>query len=800
MVCILMPMQRHIIQGIMILNFLKIIFRNFIRFKTFSFLNILGLSVGIASSLLILLWTKHECSYDRFHERIDRIHMVWLGAVDGTSFSSYGPGPLAPALHSNYPEIENSARVWFTWRASPVRYKEGTFFGKGGGVEPEFFEIFTFRFKRGSADVSTDDPYFIILTEAFSTKLFKKEDPVGKTVEFEIWGRWTEFTVTGVIEDVPSNSTLEFDYLLPFLFMEEIGWDMQAWDIFAMQSYVLLKENARLDIVNEKVRNIILEHHPGSNRTIHLQPFSQVHLKPLGENGMRKYVILFSSIAILILTVAIFNYINLITAQYSQRIKGIGIRKVFGSGRKQLILQYLNESLIVSCISVVPAVIFIELLYPVISRYIGKDFIILYTPEFFVLLVTVTMLVAILSGLYPAFYLSSFPASTILRGTLKTGKKGTTFRKSLIVMQFLISVSFIIYMIILNKQLAYIHNKELGFDKEIILNIKLRGSFYEKYDVVKQALLTYPDIISMTQTNSGYLNNGSSTFTADWEGKVVDKEISMDIHTVDYDYLKTFGLEMASGRFFSEDFKTDHSEAFVLNESAIKAMELQSPIGKQFSCYVANQGKEGKIIGIIQDFHFRTLHHQIAPMILTIAPWWSSNVFIRINRNNIPATLDFLTNTLKELLPDDPVDYSFLNDDIDNLYLSEKRIGILVNSGTVIAIFISCLGLFGFSLFIVDHARKEIGIRKVNGAKSKEIIYWMMKKIGLLVGVSFLLGSPIAYFAGKMWLQSFAYRITLGPEIFIVAGIIVILISSLTVSYQTLKAANTNPVDTLRYE
>lgn len=784
----------------MIRNFLKIIFRNFIRFKTFSLLNIIGLSVGIATSLLILSWTMHEWTYDLFHDKIDRIHQVWIGAGDGTFFSSYGPGPLAPALKSSYPEIENSARVWFTWIASPVRYKEETFFGKGGGIEPEFLEIFTFRFKRGSADVSTDDPYFIILTEAFSTKLFKKEDPVGKTVEFEIWGQWTEFTVTGVIEDVPSNSTLEFDYLLPFLFMEKIGWDMQAWDIFAMQSYVLLKENARLDIVNKKVRNIILEHHPGSNRTIHLQPFSQVHLKPLGENGMRKYVILFSSIAILILVVAIFNYINLTTAQYSKRIKGIGIRKVFGSRRVQLIFQYLTESFVVSCFSVIPAVIIIELIYPISLRYIGKDFISLYTPEFFLLLFSIVILTAILSGLYPAFFLSSCPASTILKGVVRTGKKGIIFRKSLILLQFLISVSLIIYAIILNKQMSFIHNKELGFDKEIILNVKLRGSFYEKYDVVKQALLTHPDIISMTQTNTGYLNNGSSTFTADWEGKIGEKKVSMDIHTVDYDYLETFGLKMVSGRFFSEDFSMDYSAAFVLNESAIKAMELQSPIGKQFSCYVANQGKEGKIIGIIQDFHFRTLHHQIAPMILTIAPWWSSNVFIRINRENIPASLDFLTNTLKELLPDDPVDYSFLNDDIDNLYLSEKRIGILVNIGTVIAIFISCLGLFGFSLFFVDDTRKEIGIRKVNGATGKEIIFWMAKKIGLLIGVSFLVGGPIAFFVGKLWLQGFAYRITLGPEIFIVAGIIVILTSSLTVSYQTLKAANTNPVDTLRYE
>jgi len=800
MVCILIPMQRHTIPEIMILNFIKIIFRNFIRFKTFSLLNIIGLSVGIATSLLMLSWTMHEWSYDLFHDKIDRIHQVWIGAGDGTSFSSYGPGPLAPALKSNYPEIENSARTWFTWRHSPVRYNKETFFGKGCGVEPEFFMIFSFHFKQGNPDVSLNNPYFIIPTEEFATKLFKQENPIGKTVEFEIWGRWTEFTVTGIIEDVPSNSTLEFDFLLPFLFMEEVGWDMQAWDIFAMQSYVLLRENSSLDVVNEKVHNIIKEHDAGSQRTIHLQLYSQVHLSPMSESGMRKYVILFSSIAILILVVAIFNYINLTTAQYSKRIKGIGIRKVFGSGRVQLIFQYLTESFVVSCFSVIPAVIIIELIYPICLRYIGMDFISLYTPEFFLLLFFIVILTAILSGLYPAFFLSSFPASTILKGVTRTGKKGTIFRQSLVSLQFLISVSLIIFAIILNKQMFFIHNKELGFDKEIILNVKLRGSFYEKYDLLKQALLTDPDIISMTQTNSGYLNNGSSTFTADWEGKVGEKKVSMDIHTVDYDYLETFGLKMVSGRFFSENFSTDYSEAFVLNESAIKAMELQSPIGKQFSCYVANQGKEGKIIGIIQDFHFRTLHHQIAPMILTIAPWWSSNVFIRINRENIPETLNFLTKNLKELLPDYPIDYSFLNEDIDNLYASEKRIGILVDIGTVIAIFISCLGLFGFSLFFVDHARKEIGIRKVNGATGKEIIFWMAKKIGLLISVSFLLGGPIAFFVGKLWLQGFAYRITLGPGIFIMAGIIVILISFLTVSYQTLKAANTNPVDSLRYE
>ncbi|UCG27922.1 MAG: ABC transporter permease, partial [Bacteroidales bacterium] len=269
----------------MIRNFINTVFRNFIRFKAFSFLNILGLSVGIAASLLILTWTKHEWSYDRFHDKIDRIHLVWLGAINETSLSSYGPGPLAPTLKSNYPEIENSARLWFTWRESPVRYKEDTYFGRGCGIEPEFFEIFTFHFKRGDAEISTSDPYFIILTEKFASMLLNEENPIGRTVEFEIWGRWTEFTVTGVIEDIPSNSTLEFDFLLPFNYMEEIGWDMQAWDIFAMQSYVLLGENASSDFVNEKVRNIIMEHHDGVNRTIHLQPFSQVHLKPMGGNG-----------------------------------------------------------------------------------------------------------------------------------------------------------------------------------------------------------------------------------------------------------------------------------------------------------------------------------------------------------------------------------------------------------------------------------------------------------------------------------------------------------------------------------
>jgi len=784
----------------MFFDLLKTIFRNFIRFRTFSILNILGLSVGIAASLLILSWTWHEWSYDRFHEKIDRIHLVWLESEDVTTISSFGPGPLAPLLRSRYPEVENSTRTWFTWRQSPVRYKQETFFGRGGGIEPDFFEIFTFPFIQGSEDISCNDPYFIILTEDFAKKLFKQENPVGKIVEFEIWGQWTEFTVTGVLEDVPANSTLEFDFLLPFLFMEEVGWDMQAWDIFAMQTYVLLKESSSLDIVNEKVHNIIKEHDINSNRTVKLQPFSQIHLNSLNESGMRKYVILFSSIAIMILGVAISNYINLTTAQYIIRLKRIGIRKVFGSDKKHLIIQHLTESVLITIVSVIPAIILIEILYPIITRHIGQDFIVLYTPEFFILLFSIVVFSSFLSGIYPAFYLSSFPTLTILKGTLRTGRKAIAFRKALVVVQGMISVILIFFVIVLNKQLTYIHNKELGFDKEIIVDLKLRGSFYEKYHVVKQKLLSYPYIESMTVTNSGYLNNGSSTSTAWWEGKSNEKEIFMDIHTVDPDYLDTFGLEMVSGRFFSEDFGTDYTEAFILNESAVKVMNLQSPVGKQFSCYVANQPKKGKIIGVIQDFHFKTLHHRITPMILTIAPWWSSNVFIRINKENINETLTFLKNTLNELVPDYPVDYGLLNEEIDNLYVSEKRIGILVDIGTIIAIFISCLGLFGFSLFVVDHAMREIGIRKINGATGKEIVYWMVKKIRLLIGMSFLLGSPIAFILAKKWLQSFAYSIEIGPGIFIITGILVILISLLTVSYQTLKAANTDPVHTLSYE
>ncbi len=778
----------------------KATIRNFIRFRTFSILNILGLSVGIAASLLILSWTWHEWSYDRFHDKIDRIHLVWLESEDETTISSFGPGPIAPFLRSRYPEVENSTRTWFTWRQSPVRYKQETFFGRGGGVEPEFFKIFTFPFIQGSKDVSCNNPYFIILTEDFTRKLFKQENPVGKKVEFEIWGQWTEFTVTGVLEDIPANSTLEFDFLLPFMFMEEVGWDMQAWDVFAMQTYVLLKEGRSLDIVNEKVQNIIKEHDINSTRTVKLQPFYRIHLNPLNDSGMRKYVILFSAIAIMILGVAISNYINLTTAQYSIRIKRIGIRKVYGSDKKHLIMRHLTESVLITIVSIIPAIILIEILYPIITKHIGKDFIVLYTPEFFILLFSIVVFSSFLSGIYPAFYLSSFPTSTILKGTLRTGKKAIAFRKTLVVLQGMISVILIFYMIVLNKQLAYIHSQELGFDKEIIVDLKLRGSLYEKLYVVKQKLLSYPYIESMTVTNSGYLNNGSSTSTAWWEGKSDEKEIFMDIHTVDPDYLETFGLEMVSGRFFSDDFGTDYTEAFILNESAVKEMKLASPVGKEFSCYVANQYKEGKIIGIIKDFHFKTLHHPITPMILTIAPWWSSNVFIRINKENIKETLNFLSNTLKELVPDYPVDYSFLNEEIDNLYAPEKSIGILVNIGTIIAIFISCLGLFGYSLFIVDHATQEIGIRKINGATSKEIVYWMVRKMRILIGISFLLGSPVAFIVAKRWLQSFAYRIEIGPGIFILTGILVILISLLTVCYQTLKAANTNPVYTLRYE
>jgi putative ABC transport system permease protein len=783
----------------MIKNYLKITFRNIQRHKFFSFINIAGLAIGMACAILILLWVKDELSYDRFHENAEEIYRVLLNYRNSDSYGPNGPGPLGPALREEYPEIVNSARFFFKDKSS-LRYKDKIFTGLVCGTDHSFFEMFTFPFIKGDPKNSLSGPSSIVLTEGTAKKFFGSENPVGKTLGFEWVGRWYDYTVTGVVKDVPLNSHIQFDFLLPLNFVTKSGMSIEDWDVICYYTYVLVQKGVQISALNEKIANTIKRHLPESQHTLSLQPLTRIHLYGFTEGGPITYVYIFSTIAILILFVACINFMNLSTARSTGRAKEVGMRKVVGSNRLQLIKQFLGESLFLSFIALIFALMMVNFLLPLVNNLLGKELELDFSGRLILSLIGIAVLTGISSGSYPALFLSSFQPSQVLKGTLKSGSKSPLFRRVLVVTQFAMTTILIISAIIAYKQLTYIKNRDLGFNKECIVNMELKAGLRNRYGTIKRELLQNPNVLAVSATNAS-LSKRFSTNSADWEGKDENERMDMAIHSVDFDYLRTFGLEMAQGRYFSKEFPTDISKGIIVNETAVKMMRMEAPIGKRFFCPLPfNMSKEGKIIGVVKDFHFRSLHRKIEPLILVVAPGWFTDVYVKLRSENLVETMVFLERTLKEFASDFPFEYSFLNEDIDRLYKTERRAGILIGYGSFFAVFIACLGLFGLASFTAEQRTKEIGIRKVLGASVTGIVALLTKEFTRWVLIANVVAWPIAYFAVSRWLQNFAYRTSIEPWIFLVAGMLAMIIALITVSYQSIKAAVANPVDSLRYE
>ena len=671
-------------------NYLKITFRNLKKHKVFSFINVAGLSVGMACTILIFLWVRHELSYDRFHENADDIYRVLIGSQNADVYSTYGPGPLEVALKAEYPEVVNSTRLWRTLRICPLKYEDKLFFGAGCGVESSFFEIFTFPFVTGDLKNSLSDPNFIILTEEMAKKYFHDEDPVGQTMRFEWWNEWYDFIVSGVIKNVPLNSHITFDFLLPFSFVERSGWDLESWKVSAIQTYVLLRRDIQLDTMSEKISGTMKRHYPESKSTLHLQPLSRIHLHHFAGGGSIIYVYIFSTIGILILIIACINFMNLSTARAVNRAKEVGVRKVVGSSRLQLIKQFLSESVLLSFIALVLSLIIVRLLIPSVNDLLTTQLKLHHSGSIVSSLIVIAIVTGIISGSYPALFLSTYRPVKVLKGSLKSGSKGLLFRKFLVVSQFVISILLIIGATVAYRQLDYIRNKDLGFDKEHIIHLKLRGSFHDRYETIKQELLT----------NS----------------------------------------------------------------------------------------------------HFLSLRDEIMPLLLVMAPWWYNSAYVRIKSENISDTIVFIKRKLREIVPDYPFEYSFLDEDIDDLYKTEQRVGTLVKYGTFLAVFIACLGLFGLASLSAEQRTKEIAIRKVLGASIMSVVHLLSKEFIKWVLIANVVAWPIAYFVTNEWLQNFAYHVNVNIWIFVLSAIVALFVALVTVSYQSIKAARTNPVDSLRYE
>ena len=785
---------------IMFKNHVKTTLRNIKRHKGYSVINVAGLAVGMACFLLIAMWVRDELSYDRWHEHAENTYIVSYQKPGSSRFSIYGCGAIGPALCDQYPEITHFSRR-FGPVSSPLRYEDKVFSGDVSGVDSGFFDIFSLHFLHGLPENALNTPDSIVLTEGTASKYFGKENPLGKVMHFEWWGTWHDFRVTAVIADLPANTHLEFDYLLPIDFVTRSGMTYETWDAIAYKNYVRLRDDADLEGLNAKISGIMREHFAGWESDVGLFPIQDFHLhySPSGAKAIT-YVLVFSVIGILVLFMACINFVNLTTAFSARRAREVGMRKVIGAKRSQLVLQFLGESMLLTFIALIGSLLLIFLLLPAVNAVSGKSLALHLDGALAFQMLVVILLVGGAAGLYPALKLAGFRPVSVLGRTSTSRGGNPLFRKILVVIQFTISIFLIVSSMVILQQSRFMRGHDMGINTEFVVNMELRGGVRRNYRAIREELLRMSRVEAVCITN-GSLNKRFATGDADWEGRKPEDKINMEIHAVDFEYDDVFGLEMVDGRYFSREFSTDAEEAIVLNQTAVNRMGMEDPIGKRFDCPLPyDPDRKGRIIGVVKDFHFRSLHEPIAPLILVIAPGWITDLYIRLDGNDLSGTMAAVEKIIKTHAPNFPFEFRFMDDEIHALYNAEVRFEKLVQAGTGLAVFIACLGIFGLASFMSQQRTKEIGIRKILGSSTSGIVALLSKDFLLWVGMANLIAWPAAWWAMQVWLRNFAYRVPLTPWPFLFSGIGVLAVAWLTVSWQSFRAASSNPVDTLRYE
>ncbi|OGU60101.1 MAG: hypothetical protein A2V66_10430 [Ignavibacteria bacterium RBG_13_36_8] len=793
----------------MFTNYLKIAVRNIKKQKWYSLINISGLAVGMACCILIILWIKDELSYDRFHKNADVIYRVTEHQYNssGDYFPvAVTPWPLAEALKKDSPEIVESSRLRIMTNVL-ISYNDKKFYENNFvAVDPSFLKMFSFPLMKGDFSTALTQPNTILITEAAAERYLGNENPIGKILNFH---NYTDFKITGVLKNVPRNSHINFDFLVPFeSTLREFGWT-DSWETNNYYTYVQLAENASAQLLSEKVSTYLKKINPETKTKLILQPVTDTHLRSeyaidlYGSTENKAfYVYAFSVISMFILFIACINFMNLSTARSEKRSKEVGLRKVVGASRSQIINQFYGESLLMTFISFIVAFLLVITLLPAFNNISGKMLTLdsMNDSLFLLVLFGIILVTGLVSGSYPALVQSSFnPVESIrcisLRFSSKSGK--SLFRRTLVIIQFTLSVILIVGTMIVYKQTNYMLNKDLGFKKESTVYFIKRANINTQYDTFKSELLADPNIIGVTSSSDVPTYTVHSTGAFSWEG--MDPETKFLIHqfSIDHDYIKTFNMNIIAGRNFSKKFPVDDStQSFIVNETAVKTMGLKNPVGARFQLY----GNRGQIIGVVQDFHFKSLQTMIEPLVLRIEPDRDLYVFVKFKSANTKEAIATVSKVYNSFNPDFPLKYTFLDQDVKQLYSSEEQTKDIFNYFTIIALIISCLGLYGLALYMAEQKTKEIGIRKVFGASIMNIVTNLSKESVLLICISNLIAWPIAYLLMNNWLQGFAYRIEINIYVFLVAGFLSFIIALATVSYQSIKVALANPVKSLKHE
>jgi putative ABC transport system permease protein len=792
----------------MLKNYFKIAFRNLVKNRAYSFLNIAGLAVGMAGVMIITLYVRDELSYDRYHTNADRIYRVTISTEAAEMPSWIGtPAPLGPAFKQKFPEIEAFVRfdpIAFKSK-SLVSFQDKSFYEEGFVLaDPNLFEVFDFKLLRGDPQTALRNPTNIVISRSKGEKYFGTEDPLGKVLTYD--GK-TNFTVSGVMEDVPANSHFIFDMVRSYEFLNEFyGFDvMSQWGMHNFYTYVLLREHAEVAALEAKSAPFLaeLKNEPATN--VHLQPITDIHLRSQIARdpthlGDITSLYLYTVIAVVIMLIACINFMNLYTANSELRAKEIGMRKVLGAYRRQLVLQFLSESFVFAILALPVAMLLAELALPQFNLITGKALNISYAKNvwLFAGLFSLTALVGLAAGSYPAMFMSAFQPVKMLRRKLaagSSGRKGLAFRNVLVIFQFVASIVLIAGALIINAQMQFIRNKKLGYDRENIINVSIHSTeTRERYETFRNEILRNTKIVDASATS----------FTPSverWrEGLYFEGRKDSDEHSFfrisgDFNFVELFGLELVAGRTFDRTIPSDLNNAYLVNESAVRAIGWtpEGALGKVF-------GNRGKVIGVVKDFNFRSLRHDVHPLAINVMPRMFQQISIRIRPDGIPSTISFLESAWSKVNPGFPFEYYFCDTEFDKLYKSDERLQTVFSYFSFLAIFIACLGLFGLSLFTAQRRTKEIGIRKVLGASVAGIIGLLLQGLLKLVLIASLFAWPVAYFAMQSWLRDFAYRIDIGWWVFVLAGGLTLFIALLTVSAHALKAALANPVEALRYE
>lgn len=791
----------------MIKNFFLIAVRNISRHKVFTFINVTGLAVGLAASLLILLWVQDEFSFEKFNLNAGNIYRVEEDQFySGERYHvTVTPHPGGPVWKQKIPEIKEQTRINLWLPRILFRQEEKLFFETSiATVDSGFFKVFTFPLLMGDPETALKSPHSIVLSRKLSEKYFGNTNPVGKTLTLD---NKYQFTVTGVLKDLPKNSMFNFTGLLPYSFLKEIGAADNSWGNNSIFTYVMIEKGTDIKAVNKKLTDVVVENDPQITTKYSLFPLLDIHLH--GQFGFKEtngpviVVSIFTLIAIFVLLIACINFINLSTAKASGRGKEIGIKKVAGADQFSMIVQFMLESLLLVIIAMILALILVGLSLGLFNNISGKSFIIkdLFQAKFILSYIIVGLLAGLISGIYPALYLASFKPVTVLKGETISGKGTGRLRQILVVVQFTLSILIAISAIFMYKQLKFLQEKDLGFNKDNMICITMPDNMKPKYSSIKSELKQETLIQGVTASMWNPTNMGSNSGGASWDGKDPDKQVLIGTNGIDYDYLKTMNMELKSGRDFSNDFPSDMARDttgnFMVNEEVVRLMGIGDPIGKNFRF----MGLNGTIVGVLKNFHFKGADQAIEPMAFALAPVnYLRVILIRLTPGNIPASLKAVEKIWKEVVPEYPLDYTFIDQDYENLFKAQMRLSSLLKYFTVLAVIIACLGLYGLSSYSAERRTNEVGIRKVMGAGSLTVMYTLSKEFLFLVLISIVIAVPLGWIIVGNLLKQFAYRIDLSLIIFICIAIGAVIIALLTVSFQAYKATGINPAEALKVE